>query len=489
MLKLPDNFITYTSHLLGEPAFQELSKALSNESPVSIRFNPWKWKPEFLTSPMDAIPWNEGSSYLPTRPAFTFDPLFHAGCYYVQEASSMFLAHILKTVISKPCIMLDLCAAPGGKSTLARSVLPDESILVSNEIIRTRAQVLAENMVKWGHPRTIVTQNAPSDFAEIPHLFDVILADVPCSGEGMFRKDPVAISEWSTSNVDTCRKRQRAIVSDIWECLKPGGIFIYSTCTYNALENEENVQWIIKNLGAEIITIPTVPNWGIQGDVMGLSLPVYRFIPSHIRGEGMFMAVLRKPADEALPEEQQAFQGLEMPLTVQGEEKRSHTKIQRAQGKGKNSKTTTTPIAPCFPWVTQSEDYHWESNSDKLNALPLQMLPIMKLLSQHLNILHAGIPIATLKGRDWIPHHALSMSRALNPDALPQYDLSYKDAIAYLRHESVTLGSEVPRGYVLLTYHNIPIGFAKNVGNRANNLYPNEWRIRSGYAPMETVEL
>lgn len=487
MLQLPDDFVIYTRQLLGEKNYHSLSEAIQTEPPVSIRFNPWKWKSEFLTSKMDAVPWAKEATYLPTRPSFTFDPLFHAGCYYVQEASSMFLAHILRTLVSTPCVMLDLCAAPGGKSTLARSILPDNSIMVSNEIIRTRAQVLAENMTKWGHPYTVVTQNAPADFATIPHMFDIILADVPCSGEGMFRKDSTAVSEWSITNVDTCWKRQRNIIADIWECLKPGGILIYSTCTYNALENEENVQWIISHFGAEAITVDTDSNWGIIGDITGHSLPVYRFMPSHIRGEGMFMAVLRKPADNTIPEEEHAFKGRRTNAPTNGEGKKLRSKGQRAQGKGDIFQTI--PYETCKSWLKQSEDYHWESSHEGIRAVPLSANPLIQLLKQHLNILHAGVPIATLKGRDWIPHHALSMSRALNTDAFTRYELDYKEATAYLRHESIILDNETPRGYILLTYRGVPLGFAKNVGNRANNLYPNEWRIRSGYGPTEVVEL
>lgn len=485
MLQLPDDFAVYTRQLMGEHAYKALSEALQTEAPVSIRPNPWKWKPEFISSPMDAVPWAEGATYLPTRPSFTFDPRFHAGCYYVQEASSMFLTHVLKTLVPTACTMLDLCAAPGGKSTLARSVLPKESLLVSNEIIRTRAQVLAENMIKWGDPRTVVTQNSPSDFSRMPHLFDVILADVPCSGEGMFRKDPVAVSEWSTGNVDTCWRRQRDIISDIWGCLKPGGLLIYSTCTYNALENEDNVRWIISSFGAEALEIPTDEEWGIMGDMTGSSLPVYRLMPSQVRGEGLFMAVLRKPSDETLPLKEQAFQGI-MEEEI-AKESRKRQKPQRTQGKGKQ--TTAISYDACLPWVRGHEDFHWVCTNEEVTALPKAMKSLTQLLGEYLNILHAGVPVATLKGRDWVPHHALSMSRALNTEAFPYYEVGYKEAIAYLRHESITLDGETPRGYILLTYRGIPIGFAKNVGNRGNNLYPNEWRIRSGYGPTEAVEL
>lgn len=245
-----------------------------------------------------SVPWCREGYYLSGRPSFTFDPLFHAGCYYVQEASSMFLEQALRQYVHEPVTMLDLCAAPGGKSTLARSVLPEGSLLVANEVMRNRSQVLAENLIKWGNPGVIVTNNDPADFTELGSLFDVILTDVPCSGEGMFRKDEVAVQEWSIENVDTCWQRQRRILRDIWPCLKTGGLLVYSTCTYNREENEDNVAWITQELGAEVLPLEIQPDWHITGNLIGTEFPVYRFLPHKTTGEGLFMAVLRKTADE-----------------------------------------------------------------------------------------------------------------------------------------------------------------------------------------------
>ena len=261
MLQLPVDFSDNMRRLLGEEEYQALAEALQGEPPVSIRVNPWKWQGDGLSASAESVPWASGAVYLSERPAFTFDPLFHAGCYYVQEASSMFVQCVLRQYVPCACRMLDLCAAPGGKSTLARAALPEGSLLVSNEIIRTRAQVLAENMVKWGHPDVVVTQNAPADFTPLTHFFDVILADVPCSGEGMFRKDAESVAEWSMGNVDVCWQRQRGIVADVWECLKPGGLFVYSTCTYNTWEDEENIRWMVRQLGAEPLPVPVDEAW------------------------------------------------------------------------------------------------------------------------------------------------------------------------------------------------------------------------------------
>lgn len=487
MMQLPVEFSEYMRHLLGENEFEALSEALQTDPSVSIRVNPWKWQDDFFSASYASVPWAEGAYYLPTRLPFTFDPLFHAGCYYVQEASSMFVHRVLKSYLPCACRMLDLCAAPGGKSTLIRAALPDGSLLVSNEIIRTRAQVLAENMIKWGHPDVVVTQNAPSDFVSLGQFFDVILADVPCSGEGMFRKDAESVGEWSMGNVDVCWQRQRSIVADAWECLKPGGVFIYSTCTYNAWEDEENVRWMIQQFGAEALSVPIEEEWGIKGDVTRREplLPVYRFLPSCVQGEGFFLAVLRKPVEDA-PEFEQAFSSVKQDFG--GKKERKLQKSMRAD-KRKVNKSAVPSYDICRTWLAHSEDYAWTVSEDSVSAIPVQWSIVLEHLKQHLLVLHAGVTVASLKGRDWTPHHALAMSRCMHPSAFPPYELDYESAIAYLRHESVVLSMEAPRGYLLLTYRGVPLGFVKNVGNRANNLYPAEWRIRSSHVPEVPVSL
>ena len=270
-MNLPQAFIERTRQLLGDEAYTPFEEALQTETPVSIRPNRMKCSQPVEGEP---IPWAASGSYLKNRPTFTFDPLFHAGCYYVQEASSMFVERVLQEYVKEPVVMLDLCAAPGGKSTLCRSTLPEGSLLVANEVMRNRSQILAENLIKWGHPDVVVTNNDPADFKELTHLFDVILTDVPCSGEGMFRKDQVAVDEWSVENVDICWKRQRRILADIWPTLKPGGILIYSTCTFNREEDEDNVSWIAKELGADVLPVSIENDWGITGNLIGKDFPV-----------------------------------------------------------------------------------------------------------------------------------------------------------------------------------------------------------------------
>ena len=249
-MELNGKFVERTRALFGEERYGRFVQALETEPVVSIRFNGRKMEAD---SSLNAVPWASAGRYLESRPVFTADPLFHAGCYYVQEASSMFVEQVVRQYVDRPVRALDLCAAPGGKSTLLLSLLPQGSMLVSNEPVPLRAQILAENVTKWGNAASLVTRNEPADFAPFRNFFDFILVDAPCSGEGMFRKDSYAVEQWSVSNVEQCAKRQREIVADIWESLRPGGLMVYSTCTFNREENEDCVEWIASELGAEVL--------------------------------------------------------------------------------------------------------------------------------------------------------------------------------------------------------------------------------------------
>lgn len=411
---LPQEFTTYTHDLFGDERWQRYVDAFNEAPPVSIRLNPFKPCDTKHLPIATPVPWCRGAYYLSERPDFTLDPLLHAGAYYVQEASSMFLDQVLRqycpdSFFGDGAMALDLCAAPGGKSTLLRAALPERVLLMSNEPDRRRANILAENLQKQGHPNVVVTNSYPKDYAKSALRFDLILTDVPCSGEGMFRKDSGAIGEWSLANVMKCAALQRDIVGEIWDSLNPGGILIYSTCTYNTHEDEENVQWIAQELGADILPVDTEEGWNITGSLLaGWSEPVYRFIPGSTVGEGLFMAVLRKHGGDG----------------------------------GKSS--------PC----------------DRRKAL------------SKLRILSDGHPTGTPKGKDVIPAHAEALLTTLPHDKYPQVELSLDDALRYLHHEALVLPEGTPRGFVVVTYHALPIGFVKNIGNRANNLYPQEWKIR-----------
>ena len=491
-MNLPASFIDYTRALLGNEEYEKLAVALQQEPPVSIRLNEklgalsqnaGAAHSSFFIhhSSLNKVPWASGGYYLDERLTFTFDPLFHAGCYYVQEASSMFVEQVLRQYVSAPVMMLDLCAAPGGKSTHARSVLPEGSLLVANEVIRNRSQVLAENLTKWGNPDVVVTNNDPADFSALSSFFDVILTDVPCSGEGMFRKDPVAVEEWSPENVEICWQRQRRIIADIWPCLKPGGILIYSTCTYNTKEDEENVRWIQEEFGAELLPLDVWEEWNITGNLLDgegeslKSFPVYHFLPHKTKGEGFFLAALRKPEVE----ENVVF---------------SFSKVKAAKKKDKKGgAVTSSPVSKenrtlAGSWLNSenAERYALLAEEKEVKAFPQQYVDELAAMKQYLKVVQAGVLIGEVKGKDLSPAHALAMSASLlRQDAFDTEEVSYEQAIAYLRKEAIALSETAPRGYVLLTYRNIPLGFVKNIGNRANNLYPQEWRIRSGYLPEE----
>ena len=483
MKTLPEDFIKYTQELMGDELFQQLKRGITEqEAPTSIRLNPFKCKEgedvRMENSPEDGerqvegepIPWCPSTGrYLSSRPNFTFDPWLHAGKYYVQEASSMFVDLVIRQLVHTPVMMLDLCAAPGGKSTAVRAALPEGSLLFSNEPMRTRSQILAENIQKFGHPDMIVTNNYPRDYRKSKLQFDVILTDVPCSGEGMFRKDDGAIEEWSLQNVDNCWHLQREIVSDIWNCLKPGGILIYSTCTFNAHEDEENIAWICEELGAGPIALSGIDkSWNITGNLIGAGIPVYRFLPGKSRGEGIFLAVLRK---EGEPE-------------MKKENKRKKKDKNKDKGKNRVNKGKTPQIPT--DWLKCS-DYETIAEDDNFYAIPNRWKAIYEEAAKNLKVIHAGVKLGTSKGKDIIPDQSLALSVKLNKEAFPQVELSYEDAIRYLRKEAVNLPSETPKGYVLVTYRQMPLGWEKNIGNRANNLYPQEWKIKNTHIPEEQL--
>lgn len=463
-MNLPIPFEQSMHQLLGE-GYEAFRESLLSEPAVSIRLNPDKWSG---TVDYEPVPWATDGYYLPERPQFTFDPLLHGGGYYVQEASSMFVEQAVKQHLGEARVALDLCAAPGGKSTLLRSLLPDDCVLVSNEPMRPRAQVLAENITKWGHPRSIVTSNFPADFTPLGPFFDLILVDAPCSGEGMFRKDEVAVSEWSPENVEVCWKRQRDILSDIWPTLRDGGLLIYSTCTFNTAEDEENVRWVVDELGAELLPIDIDGSWGITQSLLPDVPNAYRFLPGRTRGEGFFLAALRK-VDNA--------------------------SVDVAQAKGKKNKKNKDkrPVvavpAECKRWLVDGGAYQYKVVGTEVLAIPVDIEPVQTALNECLYLLKSGITLAELKGRDAIPSHELAMSTVLNREIFPTYELTYDEALRYLHKEAVVLSSDVARGFVIVTYRGVPLGFVKNLGNRANNLYPNEWRIRSGHFPENEVKV
>lgn len=439
-MQLPESFLKRTKEILQDE-FSVFLNALDLPLPVSVRVN----DKLSLTPSDEEVPWCKSGYYLKERPLFTADPLFHAGTYYVQEASSMFLQQVLEQLVPKDSVVLDLSAAPGGKSTLISRFLDKNGFLVSNEIIRSRANILAENLIKWGNDNVLVSNNAPKDFKKLPSFFDVLVVDAPCSGEGMFRKDAKAIDEWSEQNVRMCAARQKDILKDAWDTLKTGGILIYSTCTYNKEENEDNIEWIENELGGEFIPI----NIDLFPKIFTTDKG-YRFYPHKIKGEGFFIAALRKTSESPAPR----------------------------KNKQKKQTVKTSATNPALKnQLLKPEEWTVLQDNNILSAIRENHLEKTETLKNELRTVHFGITLAEVKGKDFIPHISLALSKHINTEQVNSAEVDEKNAILYLQRESIHL-IDSDRGFVLLKYKNIPIGWVKNLGNRSNNLYPNEWRIR-----------
>lgn len=442
---LPLDFLDSMRQQLGSDA-DRLFRSLEQEAPTSIRLND---KMDILTFACDTeeVPWHVDGYYLTERPQFTLDPLFHAGCYYVQEAGSMFVQQALDQYVSPDSIVLDLCAAPGGKSTLISQHLADgQGLLFSNEVNRQRVFILSENIQKWGNGNVVVTHNEASDFGERCHnLFDCILVDAPCSGEGMFRKDKQARDEWTSRNVAMCAERQRSILMNVWDALRPGGILIYSTCTFNHEEDEDNASWIAECLGADVLPLQYDESWGI---VEGY--PGYHFYPHRAKAEGFYLCVLRKNEELFQPFRPKEVKRIPKPVEFEKDIR---------------------------SWLTHPEEWMIRQSDRFMTAYPALHRELIDYLATQLTCILTGFGIAELRGKGVSPQHALSMTKALRREAFPQAELPLDLALSYLRTESIRIEG-MPLGAILLTYQGVPLGFAKNVGNRLNNLYPNEWRIR-----------
>ncbi len=455
MINLPTDFVQRMQQQLGE-SYDSFVQSLETPSPVSIRINPFKLKSQ---PDLRQVPWCQTGFFLPSRPSFTLDPLLHAGMYYVQEPSSMFIEQIYRQQLSerKGLKVLDLCAAPGGKTTLLLSLMDPTGLLVSNEVIRQRSQVLAENIAKWGCPNSVVTCNDPSAFQNLKGFFDVILIDAPCSGEGLFRKDNEAVNEWTVDNTRLCTQRQQRIVANVWDALAEDGILIYSTCTYNPGENEQNLSWISQNFDVEFLSVPLKEEWGIQtinqGSVIG-----YQFMPHRSCGEGFFISAMRKTASVASGKKVKDKKGLFL----------------AAEQKFR---------APIESWIKTGPDKLLIRKDETLSVFPSNWLPELNWLTKFLYPVRAGIPVAEIKAKNSVPFHDLVLSSVFNQEAFPVVDLSYEDALHFIRKDEIRLPS-VPEGYGLMTYQNIPIGLIKKIGNRYNNLYPKEWRIRMQIPPI-----
>ena len=449
-------FRKYLAQVVGEGNLSAVLDALSGEPSVSVRINPAKaGSPSEIFGNLVSGPveWNRHAAFLSERPAFTLDPLIHAGAYYVQDSSAMFpgkafrdvLDKVLESGIISPKV-LDLCAAPGGKTTDISASLRESCkggyLLISNEIMKQRAAVLADNAAVWGDPSVVVTSVDPKAFGTLPGFFDIIVADVPCSGEGMFRKDDEAVSQWSEENVALCQARQRRIVADVWPSLAEGGFLVYSTCTFNNLENDDNVKWICSEFGAEIIGIDSC---GLLRTECGVSL-----VPGFVRGEGQYCAVLRKTSPSAGT------------AACSGRQQDRWQKLPEAHA---------SIIRPLL-----DEEMAMIVKDGRIVAVPEYVRCLLSML-EPLRPLVRGLAVGMFKGNDFIPDADLALSLSLRRGAFNEFEVNRETALSFLHRDPVRL-PDAERGMLLLVYRGLPIGFVKNLGNRCNSLHPLHRRIR-----------
>lgn len=446
-----ESFRQYLEEAIGSSNALVAFSAFDSPASVSVRLNPFKKADTHHGRP---VQWSAHGLLLEERPRFTLDPLFHAGAYYVQDSSSMFVGHVFREILKgmrkpsgRPLRVLDLCAAPGGKTTdLAASLresFGDDFILVANEVMKARVGVLADNVALWGDPNVVVTSDDPRAFASLPGFFDIILADVPCSGEGMFRKDEQAQEQWSVDNVALCEARQRRIVADVWPALSQGGAFIYSTCTFNRYENDLNVAWIASELGAEVVTEDFAAGFsGVIRTEHGFSL-----VPGHVEGEGQYCAAMTRTSE-----------------------------LQFADLRSPRSSSGLVPVKD-IGMKALNVDVTYGLKGDTVVAVPAALEGDVAALRRTLHVVAAGCAIGTLKGKLFIPGADLALSIALNTDAFPRAEVDHKTALAYLHRDAIML-PDAPKGYVLVCHQGLPLGFVKNLGNRCNSLHPQGRRIR-----------
>ncbi|MBO9570737.1 MAG: RNA methyltransferase [Chitinophagaceae bacterium] len=447
---LPEKLLESLEGVKGfnKTSFKEIHS--DGEKITSIRINPLK--PAHLSfGAMEKVPWSSYGYYLSSRPFFTFDPLIHGGAYYVQEASSMFLEQCLIQLgdMTRGIKVLDLCAAPGGKSTLIQSLLNKDSLLVSNEVIKTRVNVLSENIIKWGAANNIVTNNDPRDFSRLKNYFDIIVIDAPCSGSGLFRRDPDAVNEWSPAAVDMCSRRQQRILADVWPALKQNGLVIYSTCSYSVQEDEDICDWICDNFNATSLSVKIRSEWGIVETISSKHKAfAYRFFPDKLSGEGFFIACFRKKDG--------------------GETSTEHSKK-------KLVKLSVPDKALVQPWLNDASEYDLYSHEQNIFAFRAAL--DQELLSIHASLYtrKAGTLVGKLLNKEFIPAHDLALSEVVN-NGLPAVVLQQEDAVRYLRKEEVKTETR-EKGWALVKYEGINLGWVKLLSNRVNNYYPKEWRI------------
>jgi len=449
-LQLPEPLL---QSLIGVSGFnREAFTALheSEDKVVSIRVNAAKAQLldiGFLeTTP---VPWCAQGHYLSVRPSFTFDPLFHAGCYYVQDASSMFLEQIIKQHVDTKAALtvLDISAAPGGKSTHLLSLLSKESTVVCNDVIGNRVSILKENIIKWGYANVVVTNSDPNHFTKLEGVFDILLVDAPCSGSGLWRKNEESIEEWSEGNVALCAKRQKRIVTDLMPALKPGGLIIYSTCSYSPEENEEMVDEILTNENITSCRVVLQPDWGIVETVSEKDGHGYRFWPYLSKGEGFFIAAFKKGETEQK----------EARLNVKSLQKVSLSEMQVLRN-----------------WV-DGEEAVFVKNGALIYSIPALHVSILEKLLAAVRVIYFGVLLGEIKQSVLIPDHALALNHWMHTQA-EGLEVDSENAIAYLRKETLPVFNKKP-GWYVFRYKGVNLGWVKILANRTNNYFPTAWRI------------
>jgi len=447
MPTLPTTFADLMKAQLGSE-YPQFLEALEQTAPVSIRLNPAKHS-SWGEKTLEKVPWHTEGRYLPERPVFTLDPLFHAGAYYVQEASSMLIAEAARQLAdtSRPIKALDLCAAPGGKTTLLASLFPEESLLIANEVIQSRTLPLRHNIAKWGLPNVWACNHDSRDFAALTGYFDLVLVDAPCSGEGLFRKDPEAILEWSQQNVALCCGRQKRILADAAPLLAPGGQLLYSTCTYNPEEDSENARWLVKEFGLEPRPLSLPEEWGIVDIGIG-----YQCYPHQVKGEGFFLACFQKTKDEK---------------SFKKTKDQPKTKWKPAPG--------SETIELAGNWIHPKKEAAFYQNEKKeYRFVPEVLKDEYSILSNTLFRLLPGQAFGQVKGKDLVPAPELALSTWLHPET-SSIELDLDQALQYLRKEA--LQGIQGSGWRLMRYEGLGLGWAKVLPNRMNNYFPKEWRI------------
>ena len=452
MKALPIAFTERMRKQLGAEEAESLFAALDSVSPVAVRLNPAKCGEEGVWSSGEAIAWSKNGRKLKERPSFTLDTAFHAGAYYVQEAASQFIDYIIAGEELQGKRVLDMCSAPGGKTTIYSTAVGEEGLVVANEYVRSRANVLADNVRKWGMGNVLVTNNAPEHIAQFEGWFDMVAVDAPCSGEGMFRKEEVAREDWSEEAVKMCAARQLSIVREAWQSLRDGGLFIYSTCTFNEDEDEGLLRAFIEETGdvfepAQSVEIDDA--WGIVKGEVG-AFHTFRFFPHKTDSEGLFVAIARKaePTTQRTPKARKRV--------MQEVDKNSRKELAK--------------------WLQHPDYYTFAMVADTIYAYPSVQFKAVQTLSEGLTAIYSGVAMGQIFKGKLKPDWALSQYIGFERTAVAVEEVDEERALDYLRKRDIAVG-DMAEGINLITHKGRALGFAKRVGARCNNLYPNSLKI------------